>query len=144
MGEHVRSVIHRIAGVVLIGAGFYHVFYLSIAREGRRLLRDIAPRPKDALMLAPMLYYLGLSKKKPQFGRFTYGEKAEYWALVWGTALMGVTGMMLWAKVWVGNRWRAGGLIWLPRCTSTRRSSQRWRSWCGTSTRCFSISMFIR
>ena len=28
MGEHVRSIIHRIAGVVLIGAGFYHVFYL--------------------------------------------------------------------------------------------------------------------
>jgi cytochrome b subunit of formate dehydrogenase len=109
MGEHVRSVIHRIAGVVLIGAGFYHVFYLSIAREGRRLLRDIAPRPKDGMdALGAMLYYLGLSKKKPQFGRFTYGEKAEYWALVWGTGLMGVTGIMMWAKVWVGNllaRW---------------------------------------
>jgi cytochrome b subunit of formate dehydrogenase len=52
--------------------------------------------------------YLGLSKERPQFGRFNYAEKAEYWALVWGTALMGVTGVMLWAKVWVGNllaRW---------------------------------------
>ena len=61
---------------------------------------------KDAL--GAMLYYLGLSKNKPQFGRFTYGEKAEYWALVWGTGLMGVTGIMMWAKVWVGNllaRW---------------------------------------
>jgi len=109
MGEHLRSIIHRIAGCVLIGGGIYHVFYVAIAREGRRMLRDIAPRPKDAFdALGTMRYYLGLSREKPKFGRFTYGEKAEYWALVWGTALMGLTGIMLWAKVWVGNllaRW---------------------------------------
>jgi len=109
MGEHLRSVVHRVAGVVLIGEGIYHLFYLAIAREGRRLIRDLAPRPRDAFDLwGTMLYHLGLRKDKPQFGRFSYGEKAEYWALVWGTALMGLTGVMLWAKVWVGNllaRW---------------------------------------
>ncbi len=109
MGEHVRSIVHRIAGVVLILAGFYHVFYVSIAREGRRLIRDLAPGPKDLTdVYQAMTYYLGLSKSKPKFGRFTYGEKAEYWALVWGTALMGLTGVMMWANVWVGNllaRW---------------------------------------
>ena len=39
---------------------------------------------------------------------FTYAEKAEYWALIWGTIVMAVTGMMLWAEVAVGNyfpRW---------------------------------------
>jgi cytochrome b subunit of formate dehydrogenase len=109
MGEHVRSIVHRIAGVVLIAAGFYHVFYLAIANEGRRMLRDIAPTPKDLTdVFGTMRYYLGFGGTKPKFGRFTYGEKAEYWALVWGTALMGVTGVMMWAKVWVGNllaRW---------------------------------------
>ncbi|MGD0156859.1 MAG: cytochrome b/b6 domain-containing protein [Terracidiphilus sp.] len=109
MGENLRGIIHRIAGVVLIGAGLYHVLYLAIAREGRRLLRDIAPRPKDAFdAWAAMRYYLGLGGEKPKFGRFSYAEKAEYWALVWGTALMGLTGIMIWAKVWVGNllaRW---------------------------------------
>jgi cytochrome b subunit of formate dehydrogenase len=109
IGEHVRSIVHRVAGVVLIVAGFYHVFYLAIAREGHRLIRDIAPRPKDLKdAVGAMLYYLRLSKTKPQFGRFTYGEKAEYWALVWGTGLMGLTGVMMWAKVWTGNllaRW---------------------------------------
>ena len=39
----------------------------------------------------------------------TMREKAEYWALVWGTALMGLTGMMLWAKV-LGGR-SAGALV---------------------------------
>jgi cytochrome b subunit of formate dehydrogenase len=109
MGENLRGIIHRIAGCVLIGAGIYHVFYLAIAREGRLLLHDVTPRPKDAFDLwAAMRYYLGLSTVKPKFGRFSYGEKAEYWALVWGTALMGLTGIMIWAKVWVGDllaRW---------------------------------------
>jgi cytochrome b subunit of formate dehydrogenase len=109
MGESLRSTVHRIAGVVLIGAGIYHVFYLAATREGRRLIRDLMPGPKDAFdVWGAMLYYLGLSRQKPKFGRFTYGEKAEYWALIWGTALMGLTGIMLWAKVWVGDllaRW---------------------------------------
>jgi cytochrome b subunit of formate dehydrogenase len=50
-----------------------------------------------------MRYYLGLSAEKPEFGRFNYAEKAEYWALVWGTGLTGITGVIIWAKVWVGN-----------------------------------------
>jgi len=109
MGERLRSITHRTAGVILIGAGIYHLFYLAVTREGRRLIRDFAPQPKDAFdAWGTMRYYLGLSKVKPEFGRFSYAEKAEYWALVWGTALMGVTGVMLWAKVWVGDllaRW---------------------------------------
>jgi cytochrome b subunit of formate dehydrogenase len=108
-GERLRSIIHRIAGVLLIGAGIYHVCYLIATREGRRLIRDLAPRPRDAVdVIGMMRYYLGLGGQKPKFGRFTYGEKAEYWALVWGTALMALTGIMMWAKVWVGNllaRW---------------------------------------
>jgi cytochrome b subunit of formate dehydrogenase len=109
MSERLRSITHRVAGVILIAAGVYHVFYLIVTHEGRKLVWDFAPRPKDAFdAFGTMRYYLGLSKVKPQFGRFNYAEKAEYWALVWGTALMGATGVMLWAKVWVGNllaRW---------------------------------------
>lgn len=109
MGEQLRGTIHRIAGCVLIGAGMYHLLYVAMAREGRRLLRDIAPRPRDVFdVWSAMRCYLGLGGEKPKFGRFNYAEKAEYWALVWGTALMGLTGIMIWAKVWVGNmlaRW---------------------------------------
>ncbi len=108
-GERLRSIIHRVAGVILIGAGVYHIFYLVITKEGRRLICDFAPRPKDAFdAWGTMRYYLGLGGEKPKFGRFNYAEKAEYWALVWGTALMAVTGVMLWANVSTGNllaRW---------------------------------------
>jgi cytochrome b subunit of formate dehydrogenase len=109
MGEKLRSIVHRVAGVVLIGAGIYHLFYLAMTADGRRLIRAFAPRPKDAFdAFATMRYYLGLGGEKPKFGRFSYAEKAEYWALVWGTVLMAVTGIMMWAKVTTGNllaRW---------------------------------------
>jgi cytochrome b subunit of formate dehydrogenase len=109
MGEKLRSIVHRVAGVVLIGAGIYHLFYLAMTADGRRLIREFAPGPKDAFdAVATMRYYLGLGGEKPKFGRFSYAEKAEYWALIWGTVLMAVTGIMMWAKVTTGNllaRW---------------------------------------
>ena len=38
------------------------------------------------------------------FRRFSYAEKAEYWALVWGMFVMAATGLMAWFKVFVGER----------------------------------------
>ena len=109
LSEHWRSIIHRIAGVALIADGVYHLFYIAFTRDGRRLFRDLLPTWRDlADPFAVMLHYTGFRKQKPKFGRFSYAEKAEYWALVWGTVLMAVTGIMLWAKVPVGNllaRW---------------------------------------
>jgi cytochrome b subunit of formate dehydrogenase len=82
---------------------------VAAAREGRRLIRDLAPRPRDVSdAFHTMLYYLGLRQEKPKFGRFQYAEKAEYWALVWGMFVMAGTGIMLWGKVVFGNhlpRW---------------------------------------
>jgi cytochrome b subunit of formate dehydrogenase len=116
LSEHWRSIIHRIAGVLLIADGIYHVFYVAFTAEGRKLICDLFPTWKDATdALGTMLYYLGLRQEKPKFARFNYAEKAEYWALVWGTALMAFTGIMLWAKIAVGNmfaRW------WLDAATA--------------------------
>ena len=49
-------------------------------------------------------YNLGLARERPQFGRFTYAEKMEYFALVWGTLVMVVTGLALWFEVSFLNR----------------------------------------
>jgi cytochrome b subunit of formate dehydrogenase len=92
-----RSLIHRVAGVVMLVAGAWHVGYLALAPAGRRLFLDLLPRWRDLTDPWKVLRYnLGLSPTKPQFPRFSYIEKAEYWALVWGTLLMGVTGAILW------------------------------------------------
>lgn len=105
MGERVRGIIHRIAGVVMIGAGVYHLVYALLTRDGRKLILDLLPEPKDATdVVGVMRYYLGLGGSKPEFKRFNYAEKAEYWALVWGVFVMAATGIALWAKVAVGDR----------------------------------------
>jgi len=109
LGEHMRQLVHRVAAVVLIGVSVYHLFDAILTREGRRLVRDLFPTLDDVLGAWQNLsYYLGFSKSKPEFPRFNYAEKAEYWALVWGMFVMAGTGVMLWAKVFFGNhlpRW---------------------------------------
>jgi hypothetical protein len=85
MGERVRGVTHRVAGVILIAVGIYHIVYAAVTHDGRRLVKDFLPAPKDASdVWGNLLYYLGLRSEKPEFRRFNYAEKAEYWALVWG------------------------------------------------------------
>ncbi len=109
MSENLRGLVHRLAGLALIGIGSYHLFYAIFHGEGRKMLRDIWPGWNDVRDgWGNLAYHLGFGVGKPQFGRFTYAEKAEYWALVWGTIVMAATGIMLWAKVTVGNhlpRW---------------------------------------
>jgi len=109
MSERVRGITHRVAGVILTCAGFYHLFYMFFWREGRSLVRDMLPVFEDLKDLqSSLLFHLGRSETMPRFRRFNYAEKAEYWALLWGTVIMGVTGVMLWAKVFFGNllpRW---------------------------------------
>jgi cytochrome b subunit of formate dehydrogenase len=109
MGEQLRRVLHRIAAVVLIGVSLYHLLDSALSREGRKLVRDMFPTLDDIRGAAQNLgYYLGLTSQKPEFARFNYAEKTEYWALAWGMIVMAVTGVMLWAKVLVGNhmpRW---------------------------------------
>ncbi len=109
LSEKVRGVLHRIAAVVLISVSVYHLIDLAITRKGRRLVIDLFPTFDDVRGAKEnILYYLGLSSNKPTFKRFNYAEKAEYWALVWGMFVMAGTGLMLWAKVFVGNhlpRW---------------------------------------
>jgi len=109
MNEKVRGVTHRVAAIVLIASGLSHLFYIAFSREGRRLLKDFLPVPQDASdVWRTLTYYLGFGREKPEFARFNYAEKAEYWALVWGLIVMASTGIMLWAKVFFGNhlpRW---------------------------------------
>jgi cytochrome b subunit of formate dehydrogenase len=116
MNEHLRRLLHRGAAIVLIAGSVYHILDLALTREGRKLFRDMIPSLDDIRGARENLaYHLGLIPRKPGFARFNYAEKAEYWALVWGTIVMAGTGLMLWAKVLVGNhmpRW------WLDAATA--------------------------
>lgn len=92
-----RSLIHRIAAVIMVAISLYHIYYIAITTRGRQLVKDLFPKFqdfKDAIGVAK--YNLGLQNEKPKLDRFSYVEKAEYWALVWGTIVMTVTGLLMW------------------------------------------------
>jgi formate dehydrogenase gamma subunit len=92
-----RSLLHRIAGVVMVAASCGHVAYLALTARGRQLFRDMLPRRGDLSDIVGVAFYnLGLRSRRPRFGRFSYVEKSEYWALVWGTSVMIVSGVVLW------------------------------------------------
>lgn len=92
-----RGLAHRIAGVAMVLSGVWHLWYLAFTVNGRKLLKDLLPQWRDVTDPWHVLKYnLGLSATKPAFGRFCYIEKAEYWAMAWGTILMAVTGAILW------------------------------------------------
>lgn len=92
-----RGDVHRGAAVVMIGLCVYHILYLFLTERGRALFKNMFPAIKDMEdFLGMALYYLGLRKKKPEFDRFSYIEKAEYLALIWGSVVMIATGLILW------------------------------------------------
>ena len=98
--EPIRRIVHRFAAVVMLVMGTYHILYLAFTKEGRQWVIDMLPRFKDVKdLLGNLSYYVGLTKDKPKIARFGYAEKAEYWAVVWGTVIMGLTGLMLWFKI---------------------------------------------
>jgi len=108
--EDVRRMGHRIAAGVMLVLACYHTVYIMGSKDGRKLVKDLFPCPKDVWDVIGNLRYLIFPRApKPSFDRFTYGEKAEYWAVVWGTLIMGLTGLIImfkmsitgWAPRWV-------------------------------------------
>ena len=71
----VRSLVHRIAGVVLLLTSVYHVYYLAFVPRGRKLFFDLLPGLQDVRdAMAVMKYNLGISTQRPRFERFSYIE----------------------------------------------------------------------
>ena len=47
VNEAVRSIVHRVAGVVLIVVSLFHIWYVSTNPDGRQLIKDMLPDWKD-------------------------------------------------------------------------------------------------
>jgi cytochrome b subunit of formate dehydrogenase len=96
-GVQTSTLIHRIGAVGLMTVGAYHLFYLIAFREGRTNLWKLLPVPQDVRDFFQMMrYFLGRSEEKPRFGRFSYVEKFDYWAVYWGMVIMIGSGLILW------------------------------------------------
>lgn len=97
--ETVR-IIHRYAAFLLVVGTIYHIFtgaYRTLVRHERN---RVLPELKDARdAIDTVRYNLGLTSEHPKMAKFNFGEKIEYWAVVWGTGVMILTGFMLWNPI---------------------------------------------
>jgi cytochrome b subunit of formate dehydrogenase len=98
----VRGYLHRIAAAVMLATAVAHLITLVTNRKLREHWLHLLPRRRDvAEGLAGFAYNLGLRRQTPKVSSHSYIEKVEYWAVVWGTLMMGVSGVLLWADNFV-------------------------------------------
>lgn len=99
-GIETLRIIHRVAAIVMMLGTAWHILvfgYLSYVRRVRLSMLPSLQDVKDGWQA--LMYNIGLSKTYPQMGRYTFEEKMEYWAFVWGAIIMGATGFMMWNPI---------------------------------------------
>ena len=103
-GYETAGYIHRLGAVIMIGIFVTHLADLIRRRNReygswRALLfgpNTMLPNRKDwSDFIGSMKWFMGLGPR-PEYGRWTYWEKFDYFAVFWGIAVIGSTGMLLW------------------------------------------------
>ncbi len=107
-GINGARILHRIAGVIMILDGLYHLGYITmlLIRKNFRIFEawPMIPNWKDATdFWDTTLYYLGYRKQLPEYDRFNFREKFDYFAVFWGLPVMMISGLILWFPVFFGN-----------------------------------------
>ncbi len=101
-------IIHRIAGVMMVVNWIWHLGYLLVCwkRAGFTFSSwTMWPRWKDVTDLFDTLKYgFGFTEIPPQYTRFQFREKFDYFADMWGTIVMGFSGFMMWFPTELGNQ----------------------------------------
>ncbi|MDL1895364.1 hypothetical protein FBQ82_03765 [Anaerolineae bacterium CFX7] len=97
--ETVR-VLHRFAAIVLVIVSIAEFIMVGQKIYVERARWTIFPRLQDAFDAFNQFFFnLGLRRAEPKYDRYSWGEKFEYWALVWGTLIMALTGFILWNPI---------------------------------------------
>jgi cytochrome b subunit of formate dehydrogenase len=92
--------IHHIAAAVLALGSVYHIIVIAYKIFVLRVRWTMMPKLQDAWdALGAIRYNLGMLKNHPKLPRYSFEEKAEYWAMVWGTLIMGLTGFVMWNPI---------------------------------------------
>jgi len=111
-GIATARVIHHLFAFMLAFEFLYHLVVV--------LYEQIALRPRPTAMLPgvkdvkdglqAVAYLAGLRAEEPRFGRYDFRQKVEYWAMIWGLVIMGLTGFVLMFPI-VCTRYLPGILI---------------------------------
>ena len=97
--ESLRTIHHAAAIVMMFGTA-WHILVMGYSVFVLRDQMSMLPTLQDAKDgLQALLYNIGFAKTYPQMGRYTFEEKMEYWAFVWGAIVMGLTGFLMWNPI---------------------------------------------
>jgi cytochrome b subunit of formate dehydrogenase len=100
-GPQVASIIHRTSAAIMLGIFFLHLVAVAInIWRNRKTFRwfgpdSLMPNWKDLEDAIGMFKWFFNKGPRPTFDRWTYWEKFDYWAVFWGMAAIGGTGMLL-------------------------------------------------
>ncbi len=95
-GVETVRVIHRIFGVTFTLGLLYHLITLTyglLVQRGRQSM--LLSRKDFADVVDSLRYALGFRSERPEFGRFNYRQKFEYWGLMFGSVIITATGLIL-------------------------------------------------
>ena len=103
--------IHHIAAIILGLEVLYHLGRILYLMSRRKLPGDLLPTVQDLRDAWDMvLYLLFLRKEKPKFGRYNFEQKVTYWAVFFGFAMMGISGLIVWFPV-QATQFLPGGVV---------------------------------
>jgi cytochrome b subunit of formate dehydrogenase len=100
-GPRTAGLIHRIAAFTMLGIFFIHLIAVSINilrkwKDFRIFGPDsFVPNWKDMYDMIGMFKWFVGKGPRPAIERWSYWEKFDYWAVFWGMAIIGGSGMML-------------------------------------------------
>jgi cytochrome b subunit of formate dehydrogenase len=101
-GFHGAGLVHRAMGALLLAAVAYHVgnvFYRAFVKGESGIFwgpSSMVPQPRDLVQFWQQMLWFFNRGPFPKYEQFTYWEKFDYWAVLWGTGLMGAAGLILW------------------------------------------------
>ena len=99
-GIEVLRIIHHAAAIVMMLGSVWHLLVMGYSVFVLRDQMSMLPTLQDAKDGIQALFYnIGFAKTYPQMGRYTFEEKMEYWAFVWGAAVMTMTGFLMWNPI---------------------------------------------
>ena len=101
-GIAAANILHRLFAVILIAVFLTHLTRLIrrvVVRKDYSIFwgpTSLVPQPSDLADIAQHFAWFVGRGARPKFDRYTYWEKFDYWAVFWGMAIIGGSGVMLW------------------------------------------------
>jgi cytochrome b subunit of formate dehydrogenase len=103
-GVEVSGSLHRFAALLLVGLFGVHLWDLMQSKRWKfGGFKEMLLGPNTMLftmkdlreVIQTLKWYVGKGER-PSYGRWTYWEKFDYFAVFWGIAIIGSSGLMLW------------------------------------------------